>query len=84
MPAVPPTLLTSGSISTFGKDLVVHCSVVETVGSGLQPIAQSTFFLTSLRQAGIQIDSNQPDFYAEQTDDNILASLNFSHDSDFL
>jgi hypothetical protein len=56
MPA-PPTLLTSGLISTFGKDLVVYYLVVETAGSGFQPIAQSTFFLTSLRKAGIQIDS---------------------------
>jgi hypothetical protein len=31
-------------------------SVVETVGSGFQPIAQSTFFRTSLCKAGIQID----------------------------
>jgi hypothetical protein len=27
---------------------------------------------------------NQPDFYAEQTDNDILASLDFRHDSDFL
>jgi hypothetical protein len=54
---VPPTLSASGSISVFGKDLVIYYSVVETVGSGFQPIAQSTFFLTSLRKAGIQIDS---------------------------
>jgi hypothetical protein len=27
---------------------------------------------------------NQPDFYSEQTDDDILASLDFSHDSDFV
>jgi hypothetical protein len=27
---------------------------------------------------------NQPDFYSEQTDDDILASLDFSHDSDFI
>jgi hypothetical protein len=27
---------------------------------------------------------NQPDFYAQQTDDEILATLDFSQDSDFL
>ena len=54
---VPPTLQTSGSISAFGKDLVIYYSVVETVGSGFPPLAQSIFFLTSLRQAGIQVDS---------------------------
>ena len=54
---VPPTLAGSGSISAFGKDLVIYYSVVETVGSGFLLIAQSTFFLTSLRNAGIQIDS---------------------------
>jgi hypothetical protein len=53
---VPPTLAGSSSISSFGKDLVIYYSVVETVGSGFIPIAQSTFFLTSLRNAGIQID----------------------------
>ena len=54
---VPPTLVGSGSISAFGKDLVIYYSVVETVGSGFLPLAQTTFFLTSLRNAGIQIDS---------------------------
>jgi hypothetical protein len=54
---VPLTLTGSGSISSFGKDLVIYYSVVETVGSGFMPIAQSTFFLTSLRNAGIQIDT---------------------------
>jgi hypothetical protein len=30
---VPPTLSASGSISAFGKDLVIYYSVIETVGS---------------------------------------------------
>jgi hypothetical protein len=47
----------SASISAFGNDLVIYYSIVETVGSGFAPLVQSTFFLTSLRQAGIQIDS---------------------------
>jgi hypothetical protein len=54
---IPPTLAGSGSISSFGNDLGIYYSVVETVGSGFMPIAQSTFFLTSLRNAGIQIDT---------------------------
>jgi hypothetical protein len=54
---VLPTLPVSGSISAFGKDLVIYYSVIKTVGSGFQAVAQSTFFLTSLRKAGIQIDS---------------------------
>jgi hypothetical protein len=58
MMPVPPTIAGSGSISSFGKDLVIYYSVVdETVGSGFMPIAQSTFFLTSLCNAGIQIDT---------------------------
>jgi hypothetical protein len=54
---IPPTLEKSASISAFGNDLVIYYSIVETVGSGFAPLVQSTFFLTSLRQAGIQIDS---------------------------
>jgi hypothetical protein len=57
MMPVSPTLAGSGLISSFGKDLVIYYSMVETVGSGYMPIAQSTFFLTSLRHAGIQIDT---------------------------
>jgi hypothetical protein len=57
MMPVPPTLAGSGSISSFGKYLVIYYSVVETVGSGFMPIAQPTFFLTSLHNAGIQIDT---------------------------
>jgi hypothetical protein len=57
---VPPTLASSGSISTFGKDLVIYYPVVETIGSGFLPIAQPTFFLTSLCNAYIQIVTYQP------------------------
>jgi hypothetical protein len=39
----------------FGKDLVIYYSVVETVSAGFMLIVQSTFFLTSLCNAGIQI-----------------------------
>jgi len=72
---IPPNLAGSGSISAFGKDLVIYYSVVETVGSGFLPIAQSTFFLTSLRAAGIQIDSYMDRVRAIGPNDNVPSDL---------
>jgi hypothetical protein len=56
-------------------DLVVYYLVVETVGSGFQPIAQSTFFLTSLRKAGIHIDSYMDRIRAVGPNDSVPTDL---------
>jgi hypothetical protein len=54
---VPPALALTGSIPAFGWDLILYYATVETIGSGVLQHAQSIFFLTSLWQAGIEIDS---------------------------
>jgi hypothetical protein len=73
---VPPTLLDgAGSISVFGKELVLYYSVVETVGSRFKPLAQSTFFLTSLRKVGIQIDTYMDRIRAIGTSDTVPSDL---------
>jgi hypothetical protein len=72
---VPPTLEGAGSISVFGKELVLYYYVVETAGSGFKPLAQSTFFLTSLRKAGIQIDTYMDRICAIGTSDTVPSDI---------
>jgi hypothetical protein len=54
---VPPTLALTGSIPAFGRDIILYYATVEIIGSGFSQHAQSIYFLTSLPQAEIEIDS---------------------------